>query len=154
MLFVLSNRTSKLLSSNELHLRFISVICAPRAHENQKWGARAPLCPMVSAPMPLPLTVSCFDIEIQIGFTFLVPAYPGSPGQTAVKRVYLSWFRFSVGLIFNEEKINIPHTTVQFKFHNTRGLPICAHPVHLMPHTDDTNDITNAVTIISFPALH
>ena len=28
--------------------------------------------------MPLPLTVSCFS-EIQIGFTFLVPAHPGSP---------------------------------------------------------------------------
>ena len=35
--------------------------------------------------MPLPLTVSCFS-EIQIGgFTFLVPAHPGSPGQRAVK---------------------------------------------------------------------
>ena len=29
--------------------------------------------------MPLPLTVSCFS-KIQICFTFLVPAYPGSPG--------------------------------------------------------------------------
>ena len=36
--------------------------------------------------MPLPLTVSCFS-KIQIGFTFLVPAYPGSPGKRAVKRV-------------------------------------------------------------------
>jgi len=36
--------------------------------------------------MPLLLTVSCFS-KIQIGFTFLVPAYPGSPGQRAVKRV-------------------------------------------------------------------
>jgi len=36
--------------------------------------------------MPLPLTVSCFN-KIQIGFTFLVPAHPGSPGQRAVKRV-------------------------------------------------------------------
>ena len=36
--------------------------------------------------MPLPLTVSCFS-KIQIGFTFLVPAYPGSPRQRAVKRV-------------------------------------------------------------------
>ena len=33
--------------------------------------------------MPLPLTVSCFS-KIQIGFTFLVPAHPGSPGQRAV----------------------------------------------------------------------
>ena len=36
--------------------------------------------------MPLPLTVSCFS-KIQIGFTFLVLAHPGSPGQGAVKRV-------------------------------------------------------------------
>jgi len=28
--------------------------------------------------MPLPLTVSCVS-KIQIGFTFLVPAHPGSP---------------------------------------------------------------------------
>ena len=36
--------------------------------------------------MPLPLTVSCFS-KIQIGFTFLVPAHPGSPGKRAGKRV-------------------------------------------------------------------
>ena len=35
--------------------------------------------------MPVPFTVSCFS-KIQIGFTFLVPAQPGSPRQTAVKR--------------------------------------------------------------------
>ena len=36
--------------------------------------------------MPLLLAVSCFS-KIQIGFTFLVPAHPGSPGKKAVKRV-------------------------------------------------------------------
>ena len=36
--------------------------------------------------MPLPLTVSCFS-KILIGFTFLVPAHPGSHGKRAVKRV-------------------------------------------------------------------
>ena len=36
--------------------------------------------------MPLPLTVSCFS-KIQTGFTFLVPAHPGSRGKKAVKRV-------------------------------------------------------------------
>jgi len=36
--------------------------------------------------MPLPLTVSCYS-KIQIGFTLLVPAHPGSPGKRAVKRV-------------------------------------------------------------------
>ena len=39
--------------------------------------------------MPLPLAVSCFS-KIQIGFTFLVPAHPGSPGKRAVKRVCMS----------------------------------------------------------------
>jgi len=36
--------------------------------------------------IPLPLTVSCCS-KIQIGFTFLVPAHPGSPGRRAVKWV-------------------------------------------------------------------
>jgi len=36
--------------------------------------------------MPLPLIVSCFS-KIQIGFTFLVLAHPGSPGKRAVKWV-------------------------------------------------------------------
>ena len=37
-------------------------------------------------PLPLTVTVSCFS-KIQIGFTFLVPAHPVSPGQRAVKCV-------------------------------------------------------------------
>ena len=36
--------------------------------------------------MPLPLTVSCVS-KIQIAFTLMVPAHPGSPGKRAVKRV-------------------------------------------------------------------
>ena len=52
------------------------VICLER-------GADLHMAPL----MPLPLTVSCFS-RIQIGFTFLVPAHLGSPGQSAVKRVY------------------------------------------------------------------
>jgi len=40
----------------------------------------------MAQPMPLPLTVSCFS-KMQIGFTFLVPAHPGSPRKRAVKRV-------------------------------------------------------------------
>jgi len=40
----------------------------------------------VAQLMPLPLNVSCFS-KIQIGFTFLVLAYPGNPGKRAVKRV-------------------------------------------------------------------
>ena len=45
----------------------------------------------IAQPMPVPLTVSCSSVscssKIQIGFTFVVPAHLGSPGQRAVKRV-------------------------------------------------------------------
>jgi len=41
--------------------------------------------------MPLPPTVSCSS-KIQIGFTFLVPAHLGSPGQRAVKRMYVCMY--------------------------------------------------------------
>ena len=41
--------------------------------------------------MPLPLTISCFS-KIQIGFTFLVPAHLGSPGQRAVQRLCVCVF--------------------------------------------------------------
>ena len=33
--------------------------------------------------MPLPLTFSCF-IKIQVGFTFLLVAHPGSPGKKSL----------------------------------------------------------------------
>jgi len=56
------------------------------------WGAGMVVCLERSADllmaqlMPLPLTVSCFS-KIQIGFTFLVPAHLGSPGQRAAKQL-------------------------------------------------------------------
>ena len=58
----------------------------------ERWGAGVVICLERGADvhtaqlMPLPLTVSCSS-KIQIGFTFLVLAHPGSPGQRAVKRV-------------------------------------------------------------------
>ena len=36
--------------------------------------------------LPLPLTVTCF-CKIQIGFNFLIPVHPDSPGQSSVKQV-------------------------------------------------------------------
>ena len=39
--------------------------------------------------MRLPLTVSCFS-KIQIGFTFLVPAHPGSPDKGPLNDVKVS----------------------------------------------------------------
>jgi len=56
-----------------------------RPVETEWWGAGVVICLERGADlhavqlMPLPLTVSCFK-KIQTGFTFLVPAHPGSPG--------------------------------------------------------------------------
>jgi len=64
----------------------------PACKKTERWGAGMIICLErgadlhMSQLMSLPLTVSCFS-KIQIGFTFLVPAHPGSPGQRAVKRV-------------------------------------------------------------------
>jgi len=52
-----------------------------------EWGADL----HVAQLMPLSLTVSCYS-KIQIGFTFLVPAHPGSPGKRAVKQVCVCVF--------------------------------------------------------------
>jgi len=64
----------------------------PACKKTEWWGAGMVICLERVADlhmaqlMPLPLTVSCFS-KIQIGFNFLVPAYLGSPGKRAVKRV-------------------------------------------------------------------
>ena len=56
------------------------------------WGAGVVICLERDADlhiaqlMPLPLTVSCFS-KMQTGFTFLVLAHPGGPGQRAVQWV-------------------------------------------------------------------
>ena len=64
----------------------------PACKKTEWWGADMVICLEQGADlhiaqlMPLPLTVSCFS-KIQTGFTFLVPAHPGSPGKRAVKWV-------------------------------------------------------------------
>ena len=61
----------------------------PACKKTEWWGAGVVICLQQGADlhkaqlMSLPLTVSCFS-EIQIGFTFLVPAHPGSLGKRAV----------------------------------------------------------------------
>jgi len=45
---------------------------------------------------PLPLTVFCSS-EIQIGFTFLVPAYPGCLGKEADK--WFKWLEYCVKFV-------------------------------------------------------
>ena len=61
----------------------------PACKKLEWWGAGVVICLKLGADLhmarlmgrqgvPLPLTVSCFG-KIQIGFTFLVLAHPGSP---------------------------------------------------------------------------
>ena len=74
--------------------------------------------------MPLPLTVSCSS-KIQIGFTFLVPAHPGSLGQRAVKRVLLL---LMIIWTFSENQI------IRLYWNNMINLcPLTAslHPMHI-----------------------
>jgi len=71
-----------------------------RPVKTERWGAGVVICLERCADlhmaqlMPLPLTVSCVS-KIQIRFTFLVPAHPGSPGKRAVKRVCVCRIRFA-----------------------------------------------------------
>ena len=85
----------------------------PACKKTEWWGAGVVICLERGADlhtaqlMPPPLTVSCFT-KIQIGFTFLVPAHPGSPGKRAVKRVrvcvyfilFLFYFIFILPSVF------------------------------------------------------
>ena len=58
----------------------------PVCKKTEWWGAGVVICLErgrdlhMTQLMPLPLTVSCFS-KIQISFTFLVPAHPGSLGK-------------------------------------------------------------------------
>jgi len=71
----------------------------PACKKAERWGAGVVICLERGADlhmaqlMPLPLIVSCFS-KIQIGFAFLVPADPRSPGQRAVKLVCASAKQF------------------------------------------------------------
>jgi len=62
----------------------------PACNKLEWWGTGMVICLERDADLHMaqlmPLTVSCFS-KIQIGFTFLVPAHPGSPGKRAVKQV-------------------------------------------------------------------
>jgi len=71
----------------------------PACKKTEWWGAGVVICLERGADlhmaqlMPLPLTVCCSS-KIQIGFTFLVLADPGTPGQGPLnecKRVLLCW---------------------------------------------------------------
>jgi len=68
---------------------------------------------------PLPLTVSCSS-KIQIGFTFVVPAHLGSPGQRAIKRVCMCVFMIIFGTLSFHISL-ISHTRTHARTHMFNG---------------------------------
>ena len=69
---------------------FDSLLIQISSKTTKKWcGAGLVICLERGADLHMaqlmPLTVSCFS-KIQIGFTFLVPAHPGSPGKGPLSR--------------------------------------------------------------------
>jgi len=73
--------------------------------------------------MPLPLIISCF-IKMQIGFTFLVLAHPGSPGKRAIKLVCVCSSRSSMEVVhvvgddlFSYQIVNWPIVPVRTSKH-------------------------------------
>ena len=75
--------------------------------------------------MQLPLTVSCFS-KIQIGFTFLVPAYLGSPRRRAVKWVCVCEVNVSITSVSIRELDMVvyhkkPLCNIQFAYNQTRS---------------------------------
>ena len=98
--------------------------------------------------MPLPLTVSCFS-KIQIGFSFLVPAHPGSPGQKAVKRVCVC------------ACLNIVCSRWAYKGCYTCNVGICLASVFRWPLSPQvtvplsvTSGHFNVISVVTFPARH
>jgi len=106
----------------------------PACKKTEWWVASVVICLERGADlhmaqlMPLPLTVSCYS-KIQIGFTFLVPAHPGSPRKRAVKRVsvcYLpvlkstefsgqqEWYPLCEARINNSQRVLYPGVTPEF----------------------------------------
>jgi len=86
-----------------------------RPVKTEWWGAGVVICLErgvdldIAQLMPLPLTVSCSS-KIQIGFTFLVLAYLGSPGKRAIKRVcvcVLLFLSLFIGIGANHKALTI-----------------------------------------------
>ena len=71
--------------------------------------------------MPLPLTVSCFS-KIQIGFTFLVPAYPGFLEKRPLNGccTWVSWYqKGKTSLDFTEARDS------EWQWHQLGHMQVC-----------------------------
>ena len=104
--------------------------------------------------MPLPLTVSCFS-EIQTGFTFLVPAHPGSLGLGAVKRVCVCVCVLTTWILHRLLLLLLRISVLSFSFFVLQLL-VCQLPVSrrlLSPHILKCSIITQTVWLLSMQRL-
>jgi len=95
-----------------------------RPVKTERWVAGVVICLERGADlhtaqlMPLPLTVYCLS-KIQIGFTFLVPAHPGSPEQRAIKWMYVVTAAMANKGGAKTKKIFLCQLNLFATFHNT-----------------------------------
>ena len=98
--------------------------------------------------MPLPLNVSCCS-KIQIGFTFLVLAHPGSPVQRAVKRVCVLQYDSRV-LLFSSKCCLFNIASVLFVYLSAGN--ICRSPIAeaIFRNEVKKRGLTDQVSVVLF----
>ena len=98
--------------------------------------------------MSLPLTVSCFS-KIQIGFTFLVPAHLGSPGQ--LDDFVSAKFYCPRALADSNQRIRIREKTLEFSTVlstlSVLSMKLCPIMQYLIFDTGDSVAV-NALTLL------
>jgi len=115
----------------------------PACKKTAWWGSGVVICLErgsdlhMAQLMPLLLTVCCFS-KIQIGFTFLLPAHLGGPGQGAVKRMY-------VCMLFTYLLLWLCDRLVRIQRHLTSHF--CVLVLHLMMHTHKVSAQINSIKI-------
>ena len=95
--------------------------------------------------MPLPLTVCCFS-KIQIVFTFLVPAHPGSPGQRVLNGCLCTKSLVKTGRV-------VPQTGLQTDTQTDMLITMLRSPMRDVKQTATTTDLieeipSDAVTVL------
>jgi len=99
----------------------------------------------VAQLMPLQLTVSCFS-KIQIGFTFLVPAHPGSPGKgplNGCSYYYGHWicpnFKFSLDGSLESWRIHFTRRSSRVVWASIGGVNVALRPRRPNPTSRPTS---------------
>ena len=105
------------------------------------WGSGVVICLQRGADwhmaqlMPLPLTVSCFS-KIQIGFTFLLPAHPGSPGKGLLNVCVCVCVNYSLQQRSRPPNVGLPSPSFPLLFPSPS---LSNHRCHTVDHSGPCN---------------